>query len=106
MVRPKLNINGNDIRIEFYSNPYSFLFAYVEITVNDAVNIEIYADLSELTTAEMRELWAKLKIGILPPNFMEDIRASVLAHLQNVGRVDLVSVCLDSAPNTEDKKRL
>lgn len=106
MLRPKLSTTGNDIRIEFYRDIYSYLIAYVEITVNDAVNIEIYADLEELTATEMRELWAKLKIGILPPNFMEHVRASVLAHLQNVGRVDLVSVCLDSAPNMEDKKRL
>lgn len=106
MLRPKWSTTANDIRIEFYRDIYSYLTAYVEITVNDAVNIEIYADLEELTAAEMRELWTKLKIGILPPNFMEHIRASVLAHLQNVGRVDLVSVCLDSAPNMEDKKRL
>lgn len=106
MLRPNLTTTGNDIRIEFYCDIYSYLVAYVEITDNDAVNIEVYADLEELTAAEMRELWNKLKIGILPPNFMEHIRASVLAHLQNVDRVDLVAVCLDSVAPMEDKKRL
>lgn len=106
MLRPKLFATDNDIRIEFYRDVYSYLVAYVEITDNDAVNIEIYADLEELTAAEMRDLWTKLKIGFLPSNFMEHIRASVLAHLQNVGRVDLVSVCLDSVDPMEDKKRL
>ena len=106
MPRPKLSTIGNDIRIEFYRDIYSYLVAYVEITVNDAANIEIYADLEELTVSEMRKLWNKLKIGILPPNFMEHIRASVLVHLQNVDRVDLVAVCLDSFDPMEDKKRL
>lgn len=106
MPRPELFTTGNDIRIEFYRDVYSYLVAYVEISVNDAVNIEIYADLEELTVTEMRDLWEKLKIGILPPNFMEHIRVSVLAHLQNIGRVDLVSVCLDSTDPMEDKKRL
>lgn len=106
MPRPELFTTGNDIRIEFYRDVYSYLVAYVEISVNDAVDIEIYADLEELTVTEMRDLWEKLKIGILPPNFMEHIRVSVLAHLQNIGRVDLVSVCLDSTDPMEDKKRL
>ena len=69
-------------------------------------NIEIYADLEELTVPEMRKVWNKLKIGFLPPNFMEHVRASVLAHLQNVDRVDLVAVCLDNTQHMEDKKRL
>lgn len=106
MLRPKSLTTENDIRIEFYRDIYSYLVAYVEITVNGAVNIEIYADLEELTAAEMRDLWAKLKIEILPSNFMERIRTSVLVHLQNVGRVDLVAVCLDNAAHMEDKKRL
>lgn len=69
-------------------------------------DIEIYADLEELTVDEMRKVWNNLKIGFFPPNFMEHIRASVLAHLQNVDRVDLVSVCLDTAAPSGEAMRL
>lgn len=95
----------NYFRVEFYNDFTSYLVAIVEVD-STTCDIEICADLEELTVDEMRKLWHKLKIGFLPPNFMENIRASVLVHLQNVDRVDLVSVCLDSAPNMEDKKRL
>lgn len=95
----------NYFRVEFYNDFSSYLVAMVEAD-GTTCDVEIYADLEELTVDEMRKLWNKLKIGFLPPNFMEHIRASVLTHLQNVGRVDLVSVCLDSTDPMEDKKRL
>lgn len=95
----------NYFRLEFYNDFSSYLIVIVEVE-GTMCDTEIYADLEELTVSEMRKLWNKLKIDILPSNFMERIRASVLAHLQNVDRVDLVAVCLDSTPHTEDKKRL
>ena len=95
----------NYFRVEFYNDFSSYLIAIVEVDGTEC-DIEIYADLEELTVPEMKKLWNKLKTDILPPNFMEQIRVSVLAHLQNVDRVDLVAVCLDSAPPMEDKKRL
>lgn len=97
---------GNRIRVEFYNDMFSYLIAFVYVDTTDIVNIEIYKDLKELTVSEMRELWAKLKIGILPSNFMEEVRVNVLTHLQKVDRVDLVAVCLDSADPMEDKIRL
>lgn len=46
----------------------------------------------------MRDLWGELKKPyISPPAIMEQIRADVLKHLQDVGRVDLVAICLDNA---------
>ena len=95
----------NYFRLEFYNDFSSYLIAIVEVE-GTMCDTEIYADLEELTVTEMRKLWNKLKIDILPPNFMEHIRASVLTHLQNVDRVDLVAVCLDSVDPMEDKKRL
>lgn len=89
----------NYLRVEFYNDFTSYLIAMIEVD-GTTCDIEIFADLEELAAPEMRKLWNKLKIGFLPPNFMENIRASVLAHLQNVDRVDLVAVCLDNAaPN-------
>lgn len=95
----------NYFRVEFYNDFTSYLVAMIEID-DTMCDIEVYADLEELTVDEMRKVWNKLKIGIFPSNFMEHIRASVLAHLQNVGRVDLVSVCLDSAAPSEEAMRL
>lgn len=92
-------------RIDFYNDFSSYLVVFVKVDDGEC-DIKIYADLEELTVAEMRKLWNKLKIGILPRNFMEHIRASVLAHLQNVDRVDLVAVCLDSATYGEVALRL
>lgn len=95
----------NYFRVEFYNDFALYLIAIVMID-GEACDIKVYADLEELSVGEMRKVWNKLNISILPSNFMEHIRASVLAHLQNVGRVDLVAVCLDSADPMEDKKRL
>lgn len=95
----------NYFRIEFYNDFSSYLVAMVEVD-GTTCDIEIYADLEMLSVDEMRKVWNKLKIGILPPNFMEHIRASVLAHLQNVDRVDLVSICLDSAAPSGEAMRL
>lgn len=95
----------NYFRVEFYNDFSSYLVAMVEVD-GTTCDVEIYADLEELTVDEMRKLWNKLKIGFLPPNFMEDIRASVLTHLQKVDRVDLVSICLDNATYGEVAMRL
>ena len=95
----------NYFRVEFYNDFSSYLVAMVMVD-GTTCDVEIYADLEELTVDEMRKLWNKLKIGFLPPNFMEHIRASVLAHLQNVDRVDLVAVCLDSAAPSGEAMRL
>ena len=95
----------NYFRVEFYNDFSSYLVAMVMVD-GTTCEIEIYADLEGLTVDEMRKLWNKLKIGFLPPNFMEHIRASVLAHLQNVDRVDLVAVCLDSVAPSEGAMRL
>lgn len=95
----------NYFRVEFYNDFSSYLIAIIEVD-GTACDIEIYADLEELTVTEMRKLWNKLKIGFLPPNFMEHVRVSVLDHLQNVDRVDLVSVCLDSAASSGEAMRL
>lgn len=68
---------------------------------NDRVIVKTFADLENFSAAEMRDLWCKLtKPFISPPAIMERIRADVIECLQNVDRVDLVAVCLDSAaPN-------
>lgn len=64
----------------------------------DMIKIRTFADLEDLSVAEMRDLWGELKKPyISPPAIMERIRADVLEHLQEIGRIDLVSVCLDHA---------
>ena len=91
-----------NIRIEFC--PYRLVvLVYIG---RDTITFKTYADLYDLTADDMRDLWQKLKIPLLRSNIMSDIRTNILVHLQNIGRVDLVAVCLDSAPPMEDKKRL
>lgn len=96
----------NSIRIEFWYDHENYLVALLEISNTDDVKIEVCADLGNMSALDMRELWTKLKFSILPTNFMEDIRASVLVHLQNAGRADLVAVCLDSATPRMEAMRL
>lgn len=96
----------DSIRIEFYYDRMSYLVAYLYIKNTDDVKVEIYANLADMSAPEMCEIWKKLKIDVLPPNFMEDIRVSVLVHLQDVNRADLVAVCLDSAAPSGETMRL
>jgi hypothetical protein len=71
------------------------------------VKISTWADFEDMTAAEMRDLWNKLKKPyISPPEIMEQIRTDVITHLNDIGRVDLVSVCLDSAAPSGEGMRL
>lgn len=67
-------------------------------SLSGSVKIKTHADLEDFTVSEMRDLWGELKKPYISPHaIMEQIRADVLKHLQDVGRVDLVAICLDNA---------
>lgn len=74
---------------------------------NGFATINTYADLEDLSAAEMRDLWRELKkTYISPPVIMERIREDVITHLRHAHRVDLVAVCLDSTTYGEAALRL